>query len=42
MRALSGVYIKDEPDELDDNGTVVYPFMLIFPNKLRVYYFYKS
>ena len=42
MRALSGVYIKDEPDELDDNGTVIYPFMLIFPNKLRVYYFYKS
>lgn len=42
MRALSGVYIKDEPQEFDDSGVVLYPFMLIFPNKRRIYYFYKS
>ena len=40
MRALSDVYIKDEPEELDDNGEALYPFMLIFPNKRRIYYFY--
>lgn len=42
MRSLSDVYIKDEPEELDDNGEVLYPFMLIFPNKRRIYYFYKN
>lgn len=42
MRALSDVYIKDEPEELDDNGEALYPFMLIFPNKRRIYYFYNQ
>jgi serine/threonine protein kinase len=42
MRALSGVYIKDEPEELDENGLELHPFMLIFPNKRRIYYFYKK
>lgn len=39
MRSLSGVYIKDEIEELDDNGDTLHLFMLIFPNKRRIYYF---
>lgn len=39
MRTLTNVYIKDEPDELDDNGTKMFSFQLIFPNKRRIYYF---
>lgn len=42
MRALSGVYIKDEPEELSESNEPLYPFMLIFPNKRRIYYFYKK
>ncbi len=39
MKSLSGVFIKDEPDEMDDINVPMFPFMLIFPNKRRIYYF---
>jgi len=39
MKSLSGVYIKDEPEHLDETGVNLFPFMLIFPNKRRIYYF---
>lgn len=39
MKSLSGIYIKDEEDCTDESGVKVYPFMLIFPNKRRIYYF---
>lgn len=38
MQSLVGVHIKNENDEVVDEKTVLYPFMLIFPNKRRVYY----
>jgi len=38
MKSLAGVYLKEELEEVADNGTVLYPFMLIFPNKRRIYY----
>jgi len=38
MQSLAGVFIKSELEELMDDGTVMYPFMLIFPNKRRIYY----
>lgn len=39
MKSLSGVFIKDEQEHPDEDGTIVWPFMLIFPNKRRIYYF---
>ena len=33
-----GVHIKNESEEIVDSNTTVYPFMLIFPNKRRIYY----
>jgi len=39
MQSLAGVFIKSEAEELlEDNTTTLYPFMLIFPNKRRIYY----
>ena len=38
MKSLAGVYLKEELEEIDDNGMALYPFMLIFPNKRRIYY----
>jgi hypothetical protein len=38
MQSLAGVFIKSELEETFDDGTVFYPFMLIFPNKRRIYY----
>jgi hypothetical protein len=38
MQSLSGVFIKSEMEETLDENTVLYPFMLIFPNKRRIYY----
>lgn len=39
MHSLVGVYIKEEKDETLDNGTVLYPFKLIFPpSQGRTYY----
>lgn len=38
MQNLVGVHIKNESEEVLEDGTVLYPFMLIFPNKRRVYY----
>lgn len=39
MKSLAGVYIKYEIDEVIENGVKLFPFMLIFPNKRRIYYF---
>jgi hypothetical protein len=33
-----GVHIKNELEEILDQQTILYPFMLIFPNKRRIYY----
>lgn len=38
MKSLAGVYLKEELEEFSDNGAVMFPFMLIFPNKRRIYY----
>ncbi len=38
MQSLVGVHIKNEIEEILDQNTVLYPFMLIFPNKRRIYY----
>ena len=38
MKSLAGVYLKEELEEDNYNGTILYPFMLIFPNKRRIYY----
>jgi hypothetical protein len=40
MHSLVGAYIREDKEELLDNGTtIVYPFKLIFPpNKGRTYY----
>ncbi len=35
---MAGVYLKEELEEFTDCGVVLYPFMLIFPNKRRIYY----
>jgi len=35
---LAGVFIKSEMEEKIDETTTLYPFMLIFPNKRRIYY----
>lgn len=40
MKSLSGVYLKDEADVEDESGSgMMFPIMLIFPNKRRIYYF---
>ena len=38
MQSLAGVHIKNELEEILDQQTILYPFMLIFPNKRRIYY----
>jgi len=38
MKSLAGVYIKDENTTTDDNRIPIFAFMLIFPNKRRIYY----
>lgn len=38
MKSLAGVFLKDEAEEVVEGTGVVYPFMLIFPNKRRIYY----
>ena len=38
MQSLAGVFIKSEIEEMMEDKTVMYPFMLIFPNKRRIYY----
>jgi serine/threonine protein kinase len=38
MKSLAGVYLKEELEEFTENGMKLYPFMLIFPNKRRIYY----
>lgn len=38
MQNLVGVHIKNEAEEIQDEKIVLHPFMLIFPNKRRVYY----
>ena len=38
MQSLAGVFIKSELEEMLDDSTILYPFMLIFPNKRRIYY----
>lgn len=38
MQSLVGVHIKNEIEEVIDEQTVLHPFMLIFPNKKRIYY----
>jgi serine/threonine protein kinase len=38
MKSLAGVYLKYEIDPVNEMGTLYYPFMLIFPNKRRIYY----
>jgi hypothetical protein len=39
MKSLAGTYIKDEEDYIDEAGKKLYAFMLVFPNKRRIYYF---
>ena len=38
MQNLVGVYIKNENEEQTANNITLYPFMLVFPNKRRIYY----
>ena len=38
MQSLAGVFIKSTAEETDESGVVLFPFMLIFPNKRRIYY----
>ena len=38
MQSLAGVFIKSEMEEMLDDNTILYPFMLIFSNKRRIYY----
>jgi hypothetical protein len=38
MKSLAGVYLKSDIEEGMENGRVMYPFMLIFPDKRRIYY----
>lgn len=38
MKSLAGVYLKYELDVIEEEGETLYPFMLIFPNKRRIYY----
>jgi len=38
MQSLAGVFIKSEIEEMMEDQTIMHPFMLIFPNKRRIYY----
>jgi serine/threonine protein kinase len=38
MKSLTGVYLKSDIKEEESNGTTLYPFMLIFPDKKRLYF----
>lgn len=38
MQSLAGVFIKSQTEEKGEDGSVLWPFMLIFPNKRRIYY----
>jgi hypothetical protein len=38
MQSLTGVFIKSEMEEIQEDNTVLHSFMLIFPNKRRIYY----
>ena len=39
MKSLAGVYLKEElSEEVMEDQRILYPFMLIFPNKRRIYY----
>ena len=38
MKSLAGVHLKEELEEFTENGVKLFPFMLIFPNKRRIYY----
>jgi len=39
MHSLIGVYVLEEEEEKLENGVILYPFKLIFPNnKARTYY----
>ena len=38
MQSVVGVHIKNELEEIIDQQTILHPFMLIFPNKRRIYY----
>lgn len=38
MKSLAGVYLKYELEEVTEAGMKLFPFMLIFPNKRRIYY----
>lgn len=38
MKSLAGVYLKSDIEESMENGRLMYPFMLIFPDKRRIYY----
>lgn len=42
MQSLAGVFIKSELEEEIDEETKLHPFMLIFPNKRRIYYLEKE
>ena len=38
MQSLAGVYIKTLAEEKLNEEITLYPFMLIFPNKNRIYF----
>lgn len=38
MQSLAGVFIKSESEEMMEDKSIMFPFMLIFPNKRRIYY----
>lgn len=38
MKSLTSVYLKDKLEEEQDGDLTLHPFMLIFPNKRRIYY----
>jgi hypothetical protein len=38
MKSLAGVYLKSDIEESNENGKIMFPFMLIFPDKRRIYY----
>ena len=38
MQSLTGVFIKSQNEEQVSENKFLYPFMLIFPNKKRIYY----
>lgn len=41
MKSLSGVFLREEVDqtEIDGDGSTLYLFILIFPNKRSQFYF---